>query len=110
MSFVAHVHLLTGGLLRRRHSGVHGSRKSTVGSLHSGVGIPAPKSQPVPTKEGRNGFKLNPDEKCAAAQLKVQRLEAALAAFGDERSPEKEAIEGFLIQARIPRFDLWRSG
>ena len=63
-----------------------------------------PKSQPgrgVPTKEGGNGIKLNPDEKCAAAQLKVQRLEAALAAFGDESSPEKEAIEGFLIRARI---------
>ena len=44
---------------------------------------------------------MNPDEKCAAAQLKVQRLEAALAAFGDESSPEKEAIEGFLIRARI---------
>ena len=63
-----------------------------------------PKFQPgrgVPTKEGGNGINLNPDEKCAAAQLKVQRLEAALAAFGDESSPEKEAIEGFLIRARI---------
>ena len=45
---------------------------------------------------------MNPDEKCAAAQLRVQRLEAALAAFGDESSPEKEAIEGFLIhQAQV---------
>ena len=51
-----------------------------------------PQVQPgLPAKEGGNGFKLNPDEKCAAAQLKVQRLEAALAAFGDESSPEKEA-------------------
>ena len=44
---------------------------------------------------------MNPDEKCAAGQLKVQRPEAALAAFGDESSPEKEAIEGSLIRARI---------
>ena len=44
---------------------------------------------------------MNPDEKCAAAQLKVQRLEAALAAFGDESSPENEAIECFLIRARF---------
>ena len=49
---------------------------------------------------GPSTVKLNPDEKCAAAQLKVERLEAALAAFGNENSPEKEAIEGFLILAR----------
>ena len=49
---------------------------------------------------GPDTVKMNPDEKCAAAQLKVERLETALAAFGNENSPEKEAIEGFLIRAR----------
>ena len=43
---------------------------------------------------------MNPDEKCAAAQVKVQRLEVVLAAFGDESSPEKDAIKGFLVKAR----------
>ena len=43
---------------------------------------------------------MNPDERCAVAQLKVQRLEAALAAFGEESSPEKAVLEEFLVRAR----------
>ena len=41
MSVVALVHLLTSGVLRHQHNGVNASRKFTVGSLHSAVGIPA---------------------------------------------------------------------
>ena len=43
---------------------------------------------------------LDPDERCAAAQTKVQRLEAALAAFGEKiDSPEKDVLKDFLALA-----------
>ena len=58
-----------------------------------------------------SGPKMNPDERCAFAQLKVQRLEAALAAFGEESSPEKAALEEFLVRARRkPRSGQSKSG
>ena len=54
--------------------------------------------------------RLDPDERCAAAQTKVQRLEAALAAFGEEDSPEKDVLKDFLArvveQAKVKRVDV----
>ena len=43
--------------------------------------------------------RLDPDERCAAAQTKVQSLEAALAAFGEEDSPEMDVLKDFLARA-----------
>ena len=43
--------------------------------------------------------RLDPDEWCAGARTKVQRLEAALAAFGVEDSPEKDVLKDFLARA-----------
>ena len=45
-------------------------------------------------------LRLDFDERCAVAQTKVQRLEAALALFGEEDSPEKDAIKEFLARAQ----------
>ena len=66
---------------------------TSAASLHLGP--------PTPLELGRvvAGGPSAGSEKCAA-QLTVQRLEAALGAFGSESSPEKDAIEGFLIRAR----------
>ena len=49
----------------------------------------SPAGSPRSSSAGPSGLKLNPDEKCAAAQVKVQRLEAVLAAFGDSWSRQE---------------------
>ena len=61
---------------------------TSAASLHLGP------STPLELRRMVAGGASAGSEKCAA-QLAVQRLEAALGAFGNESSPEKDAIEGF---------------
>ena len=57
----------------------------------------------VPSKEKVVPFVAspNPEENCAAAQIKVERLEAALAASGREPFPERDTTEGFLARVKL---------
>ena len=55
-------------------------------------------SQVTPGRQRRWGHHRSPPFH-EAAQTKVQRLEAALAAFGEEDSPEKDVLKGFLARA-----------
>ena len=75
MSFVAFVHLLSQQWLPR-------SPHSAVGILVQGL---SPDDE-LPPPSRLEMVSRCTDKKCVAAQLKVQRLEAALVAFGDEVS------------------------
>ena len=86
--FAGLARLHTSGPLQDRSSGVHLSQQFSHGSSPPRRWSSRPQGVRGPQQPGPSGLKLNPDEKCAAAQLKVQRLEAALGAFGDESSPE----------------------
>ena len=78
---------------RQRRWDWAGSSRATRGPQHQS---PAPR--------------LDPDERCAAAQTKVQRLEAALAAFGEEDSTEKDVLKDFLARAvEQAKSSLWMS-
>ena len=92
MLFVAHVHLLTNSLLRRRHSGVHGSPKSTVGSLHSGVSARTRCSHPG----GTRWFQVEPRREVRGSPVESSAVGGSFSCFRRRKFPREGGDRGFL--------------